>query len=143
MQVEIAWSLVADDKHDAWRSNRALYAYLHPRQREILYIGKADGTTVRARFTAPDKMRFWRDLERGRRIYEHRMLIGLISTKERLTRQLLADVESILIFSVQPWGNVSATRSRIFRPGLVVRNVGRHWTGPRLVKDTEEHVEFW
>lgn len=142
MQVDVSWALVADDNHDAWGWNCALYAYLHPKQREILYLGKADGTTVRARFTAPDKMRFWRDLEGKRRIYDHRMLVGQLSTKERLTRQLLADVESMLIFAIRPWGNISATRSRIFRPGLRVRNIGRPWVGPRKLKDTEEHVEF-
>jgi hypothetical protein len=143
MHVDVNWLLVDDDDDEAWGWTCALYAYLHPTAPEILYIGKTDGTTVRGRLKATDKMNFWRDLERERGLFEHRVLIAEISTQARLTRQLLADVESLLIFAIEPWGNIAARRSRIDRPGLVVKNRGRYWPGPRALKDAPEHVEFW
>lgn len=142
MKVTVNWLLV-DDDHEAWGWSCALYAYLHPTDREVLYLGKADGTTVRGRWSAPDKDVLWKALEKERGILDHRVLIGGLSTDARLTRQLLADVESLLIFATEPWGNIASCNSRITRPGLVVKNVGRHWLGPTTLKDTEEHAEFW
>jgi hypothetical protein len=141
MKVTVNWLLVHDD-HEAWGWSRALYAYLRPTAREALYIGKADGTTVRARWNAADKEALWRDLEKKRGLSKHRVLVGQLSTGARLTRQLLADVESILIFAIEPWGNIASRQERIYTPGLVVRNLGAHWPGPRVLKDTAEHVEF-
>jgi hypothetical protein len=142
MKVTVNW-LAVDDHPEAWSWNCALYAYLHPNDRKILYLGKAHGTTVRGRWNAPDKARLWRSLEKDRGIFEHRVLVGRLSTPERLTRQLVADVESLLIFATEPWGNISARDSRISRPGLLVRNTGRHWFGPRTLKDAGEFVESW
>lgn len=38
----------------------------------------------------------------------------------RLTRELLSDIESLLICEVKPWGNIQCQLSRIARPGLKV-----------------------
>jgi hypothetical protein len=38
---------------DRWDYNPALYSILHPGEDEILYLGKADGATVRSRSRAP------------------------------------------------------------------------------------------
>jgi len=141
MRVHVHWEEAHDD-HEGWSWNRALYAYLHPRMKEILYLGKADGTTIRQRWKAPDKEQFWRALEEERRLFNHRVLVGAVVTDARLTRQALADIESMLIFAIEPWGNIASTRGRIYRPGLVVHNRGRAWPGPRWVRDTQEHVEF-
>jgi len=142
MNVHVYWEEAHDD-HAGWNWNRALYAYLHPSTSEILYVGKADGTTVSARWSAADKERLWRDLERERGIFDHRVLVGEPVTSARLTRQALADIESLLIFAIEPWGNIASTRSRISRPGLVVRNHGRAWPGPQRVVDADQHVEIW
>jgi hypothetical protein len=143
MRVDISWKALEHPKDPAWKFNCALYAIQHPTRRELLYLGKADGCTVRARFLARDKLEFWRALERLRGIYAHRMLVGLFSTKERLTRELVADIESVLIFGLQPWGNIAARKTRISRPGLVVRNRGCEWPSARKIMDTERHVAVW
>ena len=126
MLVNVEWGSHADLLHE----RRALYLIAHPRRWEPIYIGKADGTSVRERQVASDKLRMFRDLERQRGVYEHRLLVGLIDTAHRLTRELMADVESLLIMGLQPWGNIHSTRTRIARPGLRVRNHGIwHWSG--------------
>lgn len=42
----------------------------------------------------------------------------------RLTGQLLADVESLLIYQEQPWGNIQSRISRNSRPGMRVHCSG-------------------
>jgi hypothetical protein len=49
---------------------------------------------------------------------------------QRLTKQLLEDVESLLIYRLQPWGNIRSSISRISRPGMIVRCRGS-WPHPR------------
>lgn len=72
-------------------------------------------------------MLFWRDLEQQRNIYGHAVIVGgiVLGLGRRLTAQLLADVESLLIYAVHPWGNRQNTVSRGFsRPGFEVRCTG-------------------
>jgi len=118
-----------------WGYNLALYAVLHPRTDEILYLGKADGSTVRARWNAADKHdRVWRRIEQERGLFEHGFLIGEFQMPDgmRLTRQLVCDIESMLIYALQPWANTcnSASRGIYSRPGIVVSCRG-HWPHPR------------
>ena len=135
MRIELHWKAL-HDYHELWLSNCAIYAYQHPRRSEILYIGKADGTTVRGRWAARDKLSgFWHDLETQRHLFAHRVLAADLLVDCRLTRQVLADVESLLISKVQPWGNISACRTRIERPGMEVVNVGSCWPGARRFRD--------
>ncbi|WP_159559155.1 hypothetical protein [Alcanivorax sp. S71-1-4] len=125
MRVDIHWQNL-DEGHEGWRQIRCLYAYLAPGQREILYIGKSWGATVRERWSRSGKAEFWDDLERQRGIYEHSALIGEVAldNDRRLTHQLLCDIESLLIHRVQPWGNIQSCSSRISRPGLSVVCMG-------------------
>ncbi len=98
--------------------------------REILYIGKAWGVTVRGRWNRVAKQAFWTDLEKKRGIYKHRPLLGEVRLNYagRLSSQLLADVESLLIRAEQPWGNIQSKAQRTPRPGLSVHCAGR-WPG--------------
>ena len=130
MLVTVTWSEVQGDDDPQWTNNCGLYAYLTPDWQEILYIGKVDGCTVRRRWNAPDKTAFWRDLERKRQIFKHILIFGEIELDvtdvftPRLTRQKIADIESLLIHEVQPWGNVAAKSSRISRTGMIVTCAG-------------------
>lgn len=130
MRARVRWHVVGDDSDPRWRNNCGLYAYLAPDSREILYLGKVDGCTVRQRWRAPDKMVFWRALERERSLFQHVVIVGEVElvadggSAPRLTRQKLADIESLLIMEVQPWGNVAARRSRISRPSMRVSCAG-------------------
>lgn len=120
----------ANAEPDRWTYTLALYAILHPRAAEVLYLGKADGCTVRSRWNADDKHeRVWSRIEDERHIFEHRFIVAEFRTPAgmRLTRELVCDVESLLIHRIQPWANSQNTKSRGFsRPGLAVLCQG-HW----------------
>jgi len=134
MTVTVDW-YPADEVEDAWDLRHCLYAYL-ARGGEILYIGKSWGVSVRGRWTRSAKPAFWNALERERHIFDHNAVVGLLElpSQRRLTEQLLADVESLLIYAEQPWGNIQSRRSRIQRPGLTVRSRG-DWPGRRAYRD--------
>jgi hypothetical protein len=128
MRATVRWSWLTTRKGHLWRFTRVLYSYASEDRGEILYIGKADGASVRQRFTASDKKAFWDDLEEQRGICREEVLVlvGDIELEEgmRLTRELLFDIESLLIKRVRPWGNRQSIRSRIPRPGLRVKCLG-------------------
>lgn len=133
MSIRIHWAVISGEDDAKWGWSGVLYAYLAPGDEEILYVGKADGanSTVRRRWNADDKAGFWRDLERQRGIHQHAVTVGAVNVGRggRLTRELLADVESLLIKWEQPWGNVQGRKERNFsRPGMKVRCAG-DWPG--------------
>ncbi len=115
---------------ERWDYTVALYAILHPTEDEVLYLGKADGSTVGRRWDADDKHeRVWRRIEEERGLFEHGFIVGefRMPFDLRLTRELVCDIESLLIHEVQPWANRQNTRSRGFtRQGMAVRCQG-HW----------------
>lgn len=135
--VTIQWRLL-QPADEGWARLRCLYAYITTNKKEILYIGKAWGVTVKGRWNRAGKEHFWNDLEKKREIYKHLVLIGdvTLSTDSRLTSQLLADIESLLIMDEQPWGNIQSKHSRIPRPGLIV-NCSGQWPGK--VKDYKDN----
>lgn len=127
--VTVQWHALSAE-HFGWNALRCLYAYLAPDKREILYIGKAWGVTVRGRWNRTAKEAFWKDLEKQRGIRKHCPLVGEVQLNYsgRLSSALLADVESLLIVAEQPWGNIQSKNSRTVRPGLAVECVGQ-WPG--------------
>lgn len=131
MQIDIEWDFLEDDD-DRWQSLRCLYAYVAPDKEEILYVGKSWGVTVRSRWNRSGKENFWDDLEEKRGIKTHYVLLGELFLDEgkRLTSQLLADVESLLIINEKPWGNIQSVNSRIKRTGMVV-NCNEKWPSSR------------
>jgi hypothetical protein len=122
MRITVSWiPLDKECLNPLWFATRGLYAYIGPGD-EVLYIGKVDGTTVRQRWNRSGKEAFWNDLERERGIFKCGVIFGEIEleTGNHLTRELLADIESLLINRVRPWGNIQSVTSRISRPGLRV-----------------------
>ena len=119
-QIIIDWRDVYAKPHrwaERWDYTLALYGILHPWRDEVLYLGKADGTRVRIRWNADDKHeRVWRRIEDERRIFKHSFIIGefRLSEGRRLTRQLVSDIESLLIYEINPWANTSNTGSRSY-----------------------------
>lgn len=139
MALEIEWRLISGGKDKAWNWTNVLYAYTDPEDDVILYIGKAYGpsTSVRSRFRADDKNDFWDFIINELGIKEVNVLVGDIALEEgqKLTRQLLADIESLLIFKEDPCGNVQNTRSRgITRSGMRIKCTG-DWPSQRLYID--------
>lgn len=127
--IIVRWRFLAPED-SGWDSLRGLYAYIASDKKEILYIGKSWSVTVKGRWNRNAKERFWNDLERKRKIKGHFALLGEVSLTYtgHLTNKLLADVESLLIFGEQPWGNIQSKQERIARPGLVVECSGS-WLG--------------
>lgn len=125
MLTTVRWRIVSDDS-DLWDYVRVLYAYFTVDDKEVLYIGKAGRRTVRERWTRSAKKAFWNDLEKERNIHETLVRVGEIWLEEgrKLSRELLLDVESLLIKRLRPWGNIQGRSSRIPRPGLRIRCEG-------------------
>lgn len=123
-KILIDWQDVNAGDGSRWGWTRALYAIQHPEKHELLYLGKTDGTTIRARWNADDKHeRVWKRVEDEKRIFEHRLIVGqlCVPTVVRLTRELMIDVESLLIHQIKPWANTHCVKTRdLCRPGMVI-----------------------
>jgi hypothetical protein len=137
VNVVVRWEPLASNSEEGWDRLGCLYAYLAPTTPEILYVGKAWSVTVRGRWHRSAKEQFWGDLERERRIRTHRAIVGQIVLRpgQRLSHQLLCDIESLLIQQVGPWGNIQSRWSRIARPDLVVACRGAWPSRNRLFRD--------
>ena len=126
MFVEVFWSELGDDSDPLWSSTFCLYAYLHTRRDWLLYVGKADYSSVRHRLHGAHKEQLFDDIYREYGIKQVRVLHGdlLLPPGRRRSSELLADVASLLITRLQPFGNIQSRRSRIARPDLRVHCVG-------------------
>lgn len=126
MQIEVEWTYLDDERDELWSDRLCLYSYLHPARDWLLYVGKADFATVRGRLNGDHKARLFADIRRKYGVDEVRVLHGELVPEEgrRRTSELLADVESLLIMRLRPFGNIQSTRSRISRPGMWVRCTG-------------------
>src|SRR2546428_821392 len=124
--LEVEWRTLQEDDDPDWQSTRVLYAYFLARPVELLYVGKAWGTTISSRLTADDKRAFWRDFDRVYGKRDPSVMLGevFLERGSRFTGQLLADIESLIIKREKPWGNIQSTRTRIARPGMRVRCTG-------------------
>lgn len=76
MRARVRWHVIGEDLDPRWRNNCGLYVYLTPDGREILYVGKVDGCTVRQRWRALDKMALRRALERECGLFRHVGIVG-------------------------------------------------------------------
>ena len=126
MRVILEWTELQNGRDPLWGDEFSLYAYLHPSRDWLLYIGKADYSTIRRRLHGDHKSSLFRDLDRQYGVDGVRVLhAGLVlEGGRRLSSELLADVESLLIIRLQPFGNIQSTRSRVLRPGLRVECTG-------------------
>lgn len=104
----------------------ALYAYLAPVRAEVLYVGMCYGTSVRQRWRYSSKKSLW-DFLNENRSKNHRLIVGAQESESKITRQVVQDVESLLIYELMPIGNIQSKSSRIPRPGMVVRCKGAAW----------------
>ena len=133
MNIWVHWAELQRERNRLWSANYCLYSYLHPERDWLLYLGKAGGATVKQRFSGDHKRRLFRDIRKEYGIEEVRVLVGVLELEKGRyrTSELLADVESLLIIRLQPYGNISATASRIERLGLRVHCIGA-WPFKRI-----------
>ena len=101
MSIEIKWQELLPDSQE-WDHRHVLYAYLNPHTAEIIYLGMAWHRTVRQRFQDGDKNAL-RDFFLNELGLEGvKIIVGSIWLEGRLTRQLLSDIESLLIKRLRP-----------------------------------------
>lgn len=135
MKIEVEWGKIeAEEDGD---NSECLYAYLHTETREILYIGKADGSTIRERWEAEDKESLKNFLSKNgiKKIYP---IIGFLVLPEgkNFSSKLLHDIESLLIFKEKPRGNIKNTQTRgRSRSGMKIICKGEAWPGKIIYFD--------
>lgn len=121
MDVLVEWTQL-DQPHELWGDSNCLYAYLHPERNWLLYIGKADYSTVRRRLHGDHKTAVFDAIWKRYGVEQVRVLHGDVQPEagRNRTSYLLGDVESLLIMRLQPFANVACTQSRTCRPGCRV-----------------------
>jgi hypothetical protein len=123
-RIRLQWHEVLGDDDPRWNVGFTVYAYLATNAAEILYIGKCVcNNTVRRRWHYSAKPELWDSITTV--CDGHRIIVAEFETEQRLTREQVADVESLLIHRVhalQPLHNVLNTSSRglYARPGLII-----------------------
>jgi len=122
VKVEVEWR--SDD--ESFSFSRVLYAYLHPKSQDILYLGKAERSSVRDRLHGVHKDAIFSSIYREEGIRKLDALVGdlLLPEGSRFSGALLSDIESLLILRLQPSYNIQSRQSRISRPGLRVMCTG-------------------
>jgi thiamine kinase-like enzyme len=130
MHIEVDWDY-ANEEDEAIDYCRVLYAYLHPETQEILYIGKADKSSVRDRLKGEHKEGIYSFLAQEYGLTTMSLQVGELIFPEgnRYSSESLADIESLLIAEIRPPANIQSINSRISRPGMVVTCVGE-WQHP-------------
>lgn len=138
MKVTVEWKLIDDECEDLWDLTRCLYLYSSAED-QVLYIGQVGSlnSSVRRRWTRSGKGRCWDFLESELGIFEHRVTVGALClpTRRRFSRQLLTDVETLLISCLAPPANSAARKSRISRPGMTVICTGDWFLASRKFVD--------
>lgn len=132
MAIFVEWG-DPNKKADLWHLCPSLYCYFIPEKKnKIVYIGQCSGTTPWSRLRGSHKKGVFRDIAKQFELGtgELEIVVGEISCEGRFTKQMLADVESLLIYREKPWGNIQSRESRIQRPGLSVSCEGL-WHGKR------------
>ncbi len=117
MAIEIEWKTLDSDSEE-WDHRRVLYAYVDPYTDQLIYLGMAWHRTVKQRFRDRDKNALRDFIVDELGLDSVKVLVGSIWMEGRLTRQLLSDVESLLIKRLQPTGNIKCRLGRISRPGM-------------------------
>lgn len=126
MHVTVTWRLVGDTD-PAWRWSGVLYAYLHPTERELLYLGRVEESEcdLLTQWRRDSSLPFWAAMERDQSLLYHRVLVGKVSPGAAL-----ADIEGHLALEIGPrYKPVPSPRSPV-HSSLVVRCVGRSWPQP-------------
>ena len=123
--VRVHWLEDHEDKESSEHS-RVLYSYSHPKTEELLYIGKSDYCTVHERQRGAHKEKLFHNIQATEGLNSVLLRVGVLYLEryKRFSPALLSDVESLLIYRIQPRYNKQARQSRISRPGLEVSCTG-------------------
>lgn len=114
--IVVDWHAIASERDVLWTFRGVLYVFCQARTHRVLYLGKADYSSVRERFRCRAKDLLWNYLAREHGVERVEVRVGVVIAECRLTTQLLSDTESLLIERLAPCGNVQCVTSRIQRP---------------------------
>jgi hypothetical protein len=127
--VKLRWHYVVGHDDPLWAYERALYAYLAPARPLVYYFGKSYGTTVRKRHGYDAKSDVWDCI--NKQTMKHRAIVAEFELPKgrNLTKELVDDIECLLIYRLQPPCNVQckSSRGKYRRPGMRVICLGRAW----------------
>ena len=128
--VRVHW-LEDHEGKDSSGFSRVLYSYSDPTTHKLLYLGKADYCTVQERHRGAHKEKRFAEIREFEGLDRVLVRVGVLYLEQgrKFSSELLSDVESLLIYHVQPQYNKQAKRSRIARLGLVVTCTG-DWRHP-------------
>lgn len=136
MVVRVHWSVIVGEEHELLDDSFCLYAYFDPEPGRIVYVGHAYRHTVWERLRGEHKRNLFERVSRsGGRPFA--LLHGELELEpgRRRSRQLLMDVETLLIKRLAPRWNTQARSTRIARPGMVVVSLGEGPLGGRRFED--------
>lgn len=141
MQISVHWKSFEGDEDSGRAALWPFFAYVTPDCEEIVYIGKANRELAKS-YSNGSKSRspLFRELAERRGIRQVELLSGTVRLPPgtKMTRELLADIEAMLIYEFQPWGNVHERDSlkEYYRPDLRVRCTW-DWPSQLLASETE------
>ncbi|MES9851047.1 MAG: hypothetical protein ABW170_04360 [Candidatus Thiodiazotropha sp. L084R] len=120
MEIEIHWTFAENEDDEILNFHRVLYAYTDGAGKNIFYIGKADGCSVKQRLRGSHKKDVFEYLEKKVGLSEYGLAVGEFHLPEgrRLSPELISDAESLLIYILKPRANIQSVESRISRPGM-------------------------
>lgn len=125
MEVTIDWRWTTTLDDPCWLWDKALYAYFVDER--LIYIGKAEASTVRQRLLARDKAKLRQEVyaEIGGNLRRTKVLVGRPkgSSALRATKMVLRDLEGLFIRELKPKRNETVPVN-VRRPGIRVRCTG-------------------
>ncbi len=133
MEIKIKWSNWIDDKDG--RADWYGVLYVYGTDDEILYLGQAGKSSVTERVLGHFRdgvVEFCNEVAGDR----WRVKVGYVDFGGDIDHDLLDDIESLLIFTVKPRGNIANTVTRPRgRPGLTVIHRGKRRPLPERHND--------
>lgn len=135
LDVTVEWY---EPDEDDWNRPRQVYAYLHPTTREILYIGKADYTSPRERWNGHNGDGLFESFEKEFGVEEWDTILGEVVEMDgisRLSVPLLGDIEELLIWHIEPPGNVQVPEPK--RIGLKITCEGAWPSEEKVFEDPD------
>src|SRR5438093_1166331 len=144
LNVTTTWRPTRED--GAWDERRCVYAYANPADlagtQAIVYVGKADFQSVRERWNGHQADGLLDELDADHGVSEPLVLVGTVDVVDgtRLTVELLADIEGLLIHFIEPFGN--RKRPTMLRSGLVLTNKGTWFADERIATDDLDEADF-
>lgn len=116
------------------------YMMYDKRKRKVIYIGQAYYQSPRRRVSQHGDLLDWIRRSKSIHVADVRMKVAEITSmnQQRVSKEIIDDIESLMIIVVQPPGNIQSTRTYYGRD-LQIENTGKYSPLPRRIstKDIE------